>query len=68
MIERLIEIGFIAAEIVGRQRGRVVVRALHPSRGWMYEKFVEDDVPALEAWAATAVQHLTNPNATGEQP
>jgi hypothetical protein len=53
VIERLIELGFGAAEIVGRQRGRVVVRALHPSRGWMYEKFAEDDPAALEAWAAS---------------
>jgi hypothetical protein len=51
MIDRLIALGFSAAEIVGRQRGRVIVRALHPSRGWMYEKFVDDNLAALEAWA-----------------
>jgi hypothetical protein len=53
MIARLIELGFSSAEIVGRQRGRVVVRVRHPSRGWMYEKFAEDDLAALEAWAAS---------------
>jgi cytochrome c553 len=53
MIDRLIELGFSSAEIVARQRGRVVVRVRHPSRGWMYEKLAEDDFAALEAWAAS---------------
>jgi len=53
MIDRLIALGFSSAEIVGRQRGRVVLRARHPLRGWMYEKFAEDDRAGIEAWAAS---------------
>jgi hypothetical protein len=84
MIDRLIELGFSAAEILGRQRDRVVVRARHPMRGWMYEKFAEDDHAALEAWVAS-VNRLdptlngsradperqpldANPTTSGEQP
>jgi hypothetical protein len=62
MIDRLIQLGFSSAEVVGRQRERVVVRALHPSRGWMYEKLTEDDLAALEAWAASV--NPTDPNSS----
>jgi hypothetical protein len=56
MIERLAELGFSDAEIVSKQpvTDRIVVRAYHPVRGWMYEKFAPDDVTSLEAWAAKA--------------
>ena len=53
MIDRLMALGFSSTEIVGRQRDRVIVRARHPVRGWMYEKFAEDDLAAADAWAAS---------------
>lgn len=54
MIDRLIELGFSSAEIVGEQKGKKVVRAIHPVRGPMYDKIAEGDDAALVAFAERA--------------
>lgn len=54
VLGRLKRRGFVEAERVGKQRGKTVVRVLHPVRGWMYEILVEDDDAAVDAWAERA--------------
>ncbi len=50
VLETLSDLGFSAA-IVGDRKGVSVVR-VRTARGWTYEKFKDDDEPAVRAWAA----------------
>lgn len=50
-LEKLSELGFANAAIVGERRGTVMVR-VRTTLGWVYEKFPATDADAaVTAWA-----------------
>jgi len=50
-IERLIELGFSNAVIVGEDKKQITVK-VRTSKGWTYEKFLTSEMPvAVDAWA-----------------
>jgi len=64
MLGRLKQNGFTEADRVGTQRGKTIVRVLHPVHGWMYDKIDETDEAAsdaaMDAWAARADEPMIN--------
>jgi hypothetical protein len=69
MLGRLKRANFLEVERVGKAHGKTVVRALHPTHGWMYEKIAETTASAsdaaVDAWAARANKPASRPKRIG---
>jgi hypothetical protein len=69
MLGRLKRSTFLEAERIGKAQKLTVVRALHPTHGWMYEKIAEANEAAsdaaVDAWAARANKPAGKPKRIG---